>query len=350
MVEKPRVKTKLFKFFWACVITLIVAGVMALTVLLLYLLGVTRPETAVALGCAAMTVSVAGAIVSMVMSRVIFSPVARLSDASRQIAKGDFDLTLEYNGSIEEIRTTYESFNTMARELGAIETLRKDFIANVSHEFKTPLTAIEGYAMLLQDERLPESERAEYAKRILNSSNRLSSLVSNILLLSKLEQDNVSMPVVTYRLDEQIRQALLSMEPLWTEKELALDVELDETRYTGCEQLLYHVWTNLLNNAVKFSPDGGTLTLRLKKEGRRAVFSVTDEGSGMSESEMRHMFDKFYQGDSSRKQEGSGLGLALVQRVLQLCGGQIAARSAPGAGSTFTVTLPEAPETEGAGS
>ena len=341
MAEKPRVKTKLFQFFWACVITLIVAGVMALTVLLLYLLGVTRPETAVALGCAAMTVSVAGAIVSMVMSRILLAPVARLSDASRQIARGDFDLTVEYSGSIEEIRTTYESFNTMARELGAIETLRKDFIANVSHEFKTPLTAIEGYAMLLQDGSLPESERAEYAGRILSSSNRLSSLVSNILLLSKLEQQDVAMPVNTFRLDEQIRQALLSLEPLWTKKELALDVELDEVRHTGCERLLYPVWTNLLGNAVKFSPAGGRLTLRLKTEDKKAVFSVSDQGPGISEDEMRHIFDKFYQGDSSRKQEGSGLGLALVRRVLQLCGGKIAVQSAPGAGSTFTVSLPE---------
>ena len=163
----------------------------------------------------------------------------------------------------------------MARELGTIETLREDFIANVSHEFKTPLTAIEGYAMLLQDESLPAAERAEYAGRILSSSNRLSSLVSNILLGSKLEQDDVSMPVAAFRLDEQIRQALLSLEPLWTEKELALDVELEEVRYTGCERLLYHVWSNLLSNAVKFSPPGGTLTLRLRPEGNGAVFSVT---------------------------------------------------------------------------
>ncbi|MBR5389835.1 MAG: HAMP domain-containing protein, partial [Clostridia bacterium] len=177
MAEKPRVKTKLFQFFWACVITLIVAGVMALTVLLLYLLGVTRPETAVALGCAAMTVSVAGAIVSMVMSRILLAPVARLSDASRQIARGDFDLTVEYSGSIEEIRTTYESFNTMARELGAIETLRKDFIANVSHEFKTPLTAIEGYAMLLQDTEGDLARQREYVDKILFNTRRLGDLV-----------------------------------------------------------------------------------------------------------------------------------------------------------------------------
>ena len=343
MAEKPKVKSRLHSFFWACIIALIVAGVMALTVLLLYLLGVTRPETAMVLVYAAMTVSAAGAIVSMVMSRVIFAPVARLSDASRQIAKGNFDLTLEYSGSINEIRTTYESFNTMARELGTIETLREDFIANVSHEFKTPLTAIEGYAMLLQDESLPAAERAEYAGRILSNSNRLSSLVSNILLLSKLEQDDVSMPVAAFRLDEQIRQALLSLEPLWTEKELALDVELEEVRYTGCERLLYHVWSNLLSNAVKFSPPGGTLTLMLRPEGNGALFSVTDQGPGMNESEMRHMFDKFYQGDSSRKQEGSGLGLALVRRVLQLCGGRIAVQSAPGVGSTVTVTLPPEP-------
>lgn len=341
MNEKNRsARKRLSLFFWACLISVIVAVVMGITVLALYFVGVTRPSTSIVLICLSMTIAVAGSVIAAVMSRVILQPVEQLSRASQRIAKGDFDVQLEYNGSIRELRDTYESFNSMARELGAIETLREDFIANVSHEFKTPLTAMEGYAMLLQDESLSPTEQQECVQRIIGSTGRLSTLVSNILLLSKLEQNTVDMPRTFFRLDEQLRQALLQLEPAWSEKELNLEVELAEVRYDGCERLLYHVWANLLSNAVKFSPPGGTLSLTMK-EGNGVEVTIGDQGPGMSSLVQRHMFDKFYQGDSSRKQEGSGLGLALVWRILQLCGGEIAVESREGRGSRFTVILPK---------
>ena len=327
--------------FLACVIVLAVAAVAALASVLLYAFKITRSETTVVFLCIALGVAAVAVVLSMVMSRVVLKPVSRLSEASQQIARGDFDLNLTYEGAIEEFRDTYRSFNTMARELRSIETLRADFIANVSHEFKTPLTAIEGYAMLLQDRGLTEGERADCTQRILDSAGRLSALVSNILLLSKLEQQTASVEKAPFRLDEQIRQVMVELEPLWGPKELELELELPPLRYEGSESLLYHVWSNLLSNAVKFSPQDGALTVTLAEAEGTVVFSVTDRGPGMSADVQRHIFDKFYQGDPSRRQEGNGLGLPLARRITELCGGGIAVSSAPGRGSTFTVTLPK---------
>ena len=335
-----RNSNKLRWFFLSCIIILSAAAVATLVAVLLFAFDVTDSTTAVIILCIAVAVAAVAALLSMIMSRVVLAPVARLSAASRQIAGGDFDLNLTYEGAIEEYRDTYQSFNTMARELSTIETLRSDFIANVSHEFKTPLTTIEGYAMLLQDQELSAEERADCAQRILDSAGRLSGLVTNMLMLSKLEQQTTAVEKAPFWLDEQIRQVMVGLEPVWGPKELQLELDLPPVKFNGNESLLYHVWSNLLSNAVKFSPKGAPLTVTLKEQGGRVTFSVTDRGPGMSEDVQRHIFDKFYQGDSSRKQEGSGLGLPLAKRVAQLCGGSITVQSKPGAGSTFTVTLP----------
>ena len=335
-----RNSNKLRWFFLSCIIILSAAAVATLVAVLLFAFDVTDSTTAVIILCIAVAVAAVAALLSMIMSRVVLAPVARLSAASRQIAGGDFDLNLTYEGAIEEYRDTYQSFNTMARELSTIETLRSDFIANVSHEFKTPLTTIEGYAMLLQDQELSPEERADCAQRILDSAGRLSGLVTNMLMLSKLEQQTTAVEKAPFWLDEQIRQVMVGLEPVWGPKELQLELDLPPVKFNGNESLLYHVWSNLLSNAVKFSPKGAPLTVTLKEQGGRVTFSVTDRGPGMSEDVQRHIFDKFYQGDSSRKQEGSGLGLPLAKRVAQLCGGSITVQSKPGAGSTFTVTLP----------
>lgn len=339
MSEKKK-RPPVYLFLWASLILIIAAVVLALTMLLLYKLHVTEEEATMVVICAAAALAAVSAVLSVLMSRAVLHPIRRISEASRQVATGDFDVNLEYTGSIRDIRDTYESINTMAKELSGIETLRSDFIANVSHEFKTPLTAIEGYAMLLQDESLPRSERQECLEKILSGVGRLSDLVSNILMLSKLEQEKVRARRAPFRLDEQIRQAILSLEPLWSEKELVLEPELEEMRYNGSESLLYHVWSNLLSNAVKFSPVGGKLTVTLWAEGEKAICTVTDEGPGMSEETQKHIFEKFYQGDFSRGQDGSGLGLPLAKRIVELSGGTVQVESAPGKGSTFRVVLP----------
>lgn len=194
--------------------------------------------------------------------------------------------------------------------------------------------------MLLQDQELSSEERADSAQRIVDSAGRLSALVSNILMLSKLEHHTADVEKSPFRLDEQIRQVMVGLEPIWGPKELQLELDLQPLRYEGNESLLYHVWSNLIGNAVKFSPAEGPLAVTLRREGQQVVFSVTDRGPGMSQDVQRHIFDKFYQGDRSRRQEGSGLGLPLAKRVVELCGGTISVESRPGQGSTFTVTLP----------
>lgn len=340
MRKTLRNSKKLRWFFLSCIIILSAAAIATLVAVLLFAFDVTNSTTAMVLLCIAVAIAAVAAVLSMLMSRVILAPVTRLSEASRQIARGEFGLNLTYDGTIPEFQDTYQSFNTMAKELSAIETLRSDFIANVSHEFKTPLTAIEGYAMLLQDHELPQKEQAECAEKILQSAGRLSTLVSNILMLTKLEQQTDRVEKAPFWLDEQLRQVMVGLEPLWGAKDLELDLELEPLRYNGSEDLLYHVWSNLLSNAVKFSPNGGVLSVRLEKREKSAVFTVTDRGPGMTADVQRHIFDKFYQGDHSRRQEGSGLGLPLAKRITQLCGGTISVQSQPGQGSTFTVTLP----------
>lgn len=307
----------------------------------LYLAGVWKSLTLMALVWLAVASLLIGAVVSAAISRRVLSPVIRLSEAARRVAQGDFSVRLENPGRLEELRTTYESFNGMVQELGATETLRNDFVANVSHEFKTPINAIEGYAMLLQDPSLTDAERREYIDRILEGTGRLSTLVSNILMLSKL--DNGALPAKrdAFRLDEQIRRALLLLEPRWTEKRLELDVELDSVQYTGVEALCMQLWTNLIGNAVKFSPEGGTVRVLLRDRDARIVVTVADEGEGMSQETQRHIFEKFYQGDTSHRSEGNGLGLALVKRIVAACGGSIAVESTPGEGAVFTLELPK---------
>lgn len=327
-------------FFLFCCIVLLVAAVTALTAVLLFLLDVTTSETAILILCLAFSIAMVAGMLSVVLGRMILSPIRGLSRASRQIAAGAFDLDLTYTGRITELRDTYESFRLMARELSNIETLRSDFIANVSHEFKTPLTAIEGYVMLLQDQDLPPEEQSECIQRILDSTGRLSSLVSSILLLSKLDHQTDLPEPTLFSLDEQLRQVLVGLEPLWSAKELQLEPELEPLKYCGSDSLLYHVWNNLLSNAVKFSPPGGVLRVCLLRQDDSVAVTVSDQGPGMTAEVQRHIFDKFYQGDPSRRQEGSGLGLALVKRILELCGGTVSVESAPGCGSVFTVTLP----------
>ncbi len=339
-MDRPILRGRLWYVFLACIIILSTAGAAAIVAVLLFAFDVTGSETAIVILCIAVAVAAVAAVLSMVVSRVVLAPVTRLSEASQRIARGEFDVALQYEGSIREYRATYDSFNVMARELAAIETLRSDFIANVSHEFKTPLTTIEGYAQLLQEADLSQEERAESVQKILDSAGRLSSLVSNILMLSKLEQQTAQPEGAVFRLDEQLRQVMVELEPVWGAKDLQLELDLPEVLYAGNESLLYHVWSNLIGNAAKFSPPGAPLRVTLSREEKGVTVQVADRGPGMTADVQRHIFDKFYQGDPSRRQEGSGLGLPLAKRIVQLCGGTIAAESAPGAGSVFTVELP----------
>ena len=274
------------------------------------------------------------------MSKMFFDPIKELRLGMQKIADGKFDTRLETKSNSEEIQELFAGFNLMANELEATEILQTDFVSNVSHEFKTPINAIEGYTMLLQStENIDETEN-EYIEKILFNTRRLSSLVSNILLLSKLENQSIQTHREKYALDEQIREDILALESLWEPKDIEFDVDLDAVRYYGNKNVLHHVWSNLLSNAIKFSPNGGTIKMRLYKENEKIVFLIEDNGPGLSEEAKKHLFDKFYQADTSHKEEGNGLGLALVKNIISLCDGEISAENLDVGGCRFTVTLP----------
>lgn len=280
-----------------------------------------------------------GALVTGLLSKMFFKPVRKLRSAMDKVAEGDFSVRLDEKSSSREIMEIYTGFNLMAHELSATEILQTDFVSNVSHEFKTPINAIEGYSTLLQDSGNLNEDQKEYVEKILLNTQRLSSLVGSILLLSKLENQQIPTNLRSYRLDEQIRQSVVALESDWAQKDIELDVELDRLTYLGNEQMMRHVWDNLISNAVKFSPEGGTVKLRLIRKPHELVFTIEDQGPGLSEDDKKHIFDKFYQGDSSHKQEGSGLGLALVKRILTIEKGTITAENIRGGGCRFTVTL-----------
>lgn len=274
----------------------------------------------------------------LLISRCYFKPIQNLIHALEAVASGDFQVRLPETPKNREALAIHTNFNKMMRELNSIETLQSDFIQNVSHEIKTPLAAIEGYASLLFSSALPE-EQHEYTKRILESSRQLSSLTSNILKLSKLENQQIVPEKKLFSLDEQLRQVLLTMEPLWSQKHIDIDIELPEILYCGNEELIVQVWTNLLSNAIKFTPDGGVIFVSAAQTETKIEVTFRDSGIGMTEEVQAHIFDKFYQAESSRRIEGNGLGLALVKKILSLCGGTIQVKSKPDYGSSFTVFL-----------
>lgn len=287
-----------------------------------------------------------GSILTGLLSKMFFNPIKKLREAMGKVADGDFSVRLDTNVSSNEIQEMYSGFNLMAQELASTEILQTDFVSNVSHEFKTPINAIEGYTMLLQDCENMDENQKQYIEKILFNTRRLSTLVGNILLLSKIENQSIQTNQTKFRLDEQIRQAILALEPSWTEKNIEFDVDLDSIEYVGNANLLHHVWANLIGNAIKFNSDNGFVKLRLLTSGNNIIFTVEDNGPGLSQEAQKHLFDKFYQGDSSHKQDGNGLGLTLVKRILTISGGDISAENLPEGGCRFTVILNNFSETK----
>ena len=256
-----------------------------------------------------------------------------------KVANGDFTIQLDTDKlSSGEIKELYAGFNLMTNELKATEILQTDFISNVSHEFKTPINAIEGYSTLLQGCENLDDDQKEYVEKILFNTGRLSSLVSNILLLSKIENQSIQAKRELFSLDEQIRETIVALETAWAPKNIELDVELDSVKYNGNEIIMRHIWSNLIGNAIKFTPENSIVTIRLQNQKDKFIFSVTDQGEGLSGEAKKHLFDKFYQADTSHKSEGNGLGLALVKQILNIDGGDITAENVKG-GCRFTVTL-----------
>lgn len=286
---------------------------------------------------------VMGGAVTNYITHSFIDPITCLGKAMKEVAGGNFHVAMQSDSKLKEVRDIYESFNRMVKELGNTETLQTDFISSVSHEFKTPINAIEGYASLLQDHHQSPEEQETYIEKILFNTRRLSTLTGNILLLSKINNQSIRPQRTAYRLDEQIRQAIVALEQKWTEKNIDFDVELDKVTYSGYENLLLHVWSNFIDNAIKFDPQGGMICLRLRQTGDEVVFTIDDNGPGVAPEEQKRIFHKFYQSDSSREMSGNGLGLALVKQIVEFSGGTVSVENLPEAGCRFTVRLPMQP-------
>ncbi len=270
-------------------------------------------------------------------------PVKNITAAAEKMIKGDFSVRIKPRGKFgpdETFDSIIECFNKMAEELGGVETLRSDFIANVSHEMKTPLAVMQNYGTLLQDPELDEEKRIEYAKGVAEGARRMADMMTNILKLNRLENQQIYPRAEEFDLGEQLCACLLQFETLWEREKIEIETDIaTDIRVKADEELLGHVWNNLFSNAFKFTPSGGKVSVKLSATERHAIVEVRDTGCGMSPEVGAHIFEKFYQGDSSHSVSGNGLGLALVKRVVDILQGEISVESAVGVGSVFTVKI-----------
>lgn len=285
-----------------------------------------------------------GTIMAAAVSKFVLNPLRRLINATEEIKKGHYDVRVTDQTIIGELNNLLQSFNSMAGELENTELFRKDFINNFSHEFKTPIVSIRGFARQLQKDNeahmLTDEQRREYTDIIVDESDRLARLSANILMLNKFENQQIVTDKTEFYLDEQIRRAVLILEKQWEAKNIELSLELDEIKYLFNEEMLSQVWINLIGNAIKFSSEGGVISIRCREKDGKAVIDVIDSGDGMDSDTVKKIFDKFYQCDTSHKSEGNGLGLSIVKRIVELAGGEISVISELGKGSTFRVSLP----------
>jgi len=281
-----------------------------------------------------------GTLLSMLIGNTILKPIRKFNQALTNVAKGDFSISLKEDQTVYELNEMVHNYNIMVKELSSIETLRNDFVANVSHEFKTPLSNIEGYVTLLQANDIPVETKEKYIQVIIHNTRQLSNLTSNILKISKLENQETLPEKSWFSLDEQIRQAILVLEPKWSKKNLEFDIQLSSISYHADEELFMQVWMNLLDNAIKFSKDHGEIQVFAYQREDELFVSIADSGIGFDPNVSAHLFEKFYQADNSRLLEGNGLGLALVKQILYLSDGHILVESKPEEGSKFTVVLP----------
>lgn len=284
-----------------------------------------------------------GTVFSVIVSKQILRPVDDLIHATEEVSRGNFNIEVPIRYRKNQFSRLIASFNSMTRELSGIEIFRNDFINNFSHEFKTPLSSIRGFARELKNSDLSPAEREEYIEIIISACKRLTEMSSSVLLLSKLENQQFITDRENCDIPEQIRDAILMLEDSWTKKNIELVLELDQNIYYLCNaETMLHVWQNLLSNAIKYCPDeGGVIEISCYETEMSVIVTVKDNGSGMSPETASHIFEKFYQGDTSHKSEGNGLGLPLARRITELYGGRIEVESRLGEGSCFRVRLPK---------
>ena len=281
-------------------------------------------------------------LVNFLFTRYIYRYLDKISDAMQKVADGDYTVRLDAEKD-QPFRELYRNFNTMAEELGGVEMLKNDFINGYAHELRTPITSINGFAeMLLNDDgTLSREEKRSYLEIIASESRRLADLAGNSLLMSRLDTQKIIPDKKPFSLDEQLRRCSILLSGQWTEKELDMTMDLDEAVYVGDYDLMQHLWINLLTNAVKYTPKGGSITVTLKNEEKFIAVSVADTGKGIPPEDRERIFDKYYQTDKSHSKRGLGLGLAICKRIVQLWNGSLTVESEVGVGSTFTVKLPK---------
>ena len=278
-----------------------------------------------------------GSILIIFAVAMVLRPIREISDASKEVAIGNFNASVKVRGN-DEIAVLSRNFNLMVKELSANEYLHKDFVSNVSHEFKTPITSLKGYAKLLKKDDLTKEQRQEYADIIISESERLSNLSSNLLKLSKLENEVIKHRKDKFSLAEQIRDVILLLQDGWENKNLELDLDLNEVEFTGDKELLYEVWINLISNSIKYSNDNGTLRITVKKRDK-IIVEIIDDGIGMTIEEQDKIFLRFYKADKSRNTSGTGLGLSIAKKIVELHLGTISVESEVGKGSKFVVII-----------
>ncbi|WNS41381.1 HAMP domain-containing sensor histidine kinase [Paenibacillus sp. MMS20-IR301] len=282
-----------------------------------------------------------GSIVILVAAMFVVRPIKKLTTATRRIAAGDFNVKLNIKQQ-GELGTLARSFEEMMIDLQQLEQLRRDFVSNVSHEVQSPLTSISGYALALKQMNLPDSERSRYLDIIIAEADRMSKLSDSLLKLSLLESQTQQLQLSTLSLDEQVRRVIVALQPQWSARSIRFDLQLKTVRLTADHDLLNQVWTNLLGNSIKFSADGGRISVSMKQELKQVAIRISDDGIGISPEDQKRIFERFFKADRShnRKVGGSGMGLAIVKQIVLLHHGDVRVESEPGRGSTFTVTLP----------
>lgn len=283
-----------------------------------------------------------GTITAAIVTHRPLAPIRTIMDATDEIANGNYDIRVEMKG-LEEFRELGNKFNHMAAELGSVEVLRNDFVNNFSHEFKTPIVSIRGFAKMLKREDLTPSERNEYLDIIIEESERLTDLATNVLNLSKIEQQSILTNVNTFNVSEQIRLVIALLDHKLSEKNLSLSFESDEFFYTGDEELLKQVWINLLDNAIKFSPENGIIDLGIHTQGENLIILFKNTSEILSEETLSHLFDRFFQGDLAHSVGGNGLGLTLVQKIVELHHGHISVFHSDNETITFKIELKKIP-------
>ncbi len=281
-----------------------------------------------------------GMVIAYFVSKRFLRPINHVIQATKVVATGDFAIRVPEAKTGTDVDELTRSFNAMIDELDSIEMFRNDFINNFSHELKTPIVSIRGFARQLQQDLLTTEQRREYIDIIASESQRLVDLSSKILLLSKFENQQIVIDKRPYELDEQLRNCILLLEKQWAKKNLSFHIEMEPTVFTGNEEMLAHVWLNLLSNAIEYTREGSELSVRCRYAKGDVRVSIADQGPGMDENTLRHIFEKFYQGDPAHAGKGNGLGLPLVKRIVELCNGHITVESEEGRGTTFVIELP----------